>query len=210
MPKLSAAGARGFAMTPQEPAKSAKTTDGNIRNALIAAGLSGTVTLIVVIIAICGTSVMGFGVANLIDVVLIFGLAFGVYKRSRTCAIILAVYGGVNAIYMTYVHGISIMQFILEYFYIMAVPATFAHHKAVMLAEQGGEYPAAAAAAAPSQPPPLVRSYRIAAMGKDIGEHSPSTIRKMLREGSLSLTDYYFDHGTNAWQPLQNISEFRP
>jgi hypothetical protein len=63
-----------------------------IRNAWVAGLVSGVLTLIITLIAMAGHSFMGFSTLNLLDVFVIGGLTFGIYRRSRTCAVIMLVY----------------------------------------------------------------------------------------------------------------------
>jgi serine/threonine-protein kinase len=66
--------------------------EGAIRNAWMAGLISGALTLIVTLVAMAGYSFMGFSALNLLDVFVIGGLAFGIYRKSRTCAVIMLVY----------------------------------------------------------------------------------------------------------------------
>jgi serine/threonine-protein kinase len=110
--------------------KQATSDKKHIKYAWIAAVVSGSLTLLFVLIAIGGSPLFpGFGAANLLDVALLYGFAFGVYRHSRVCAILLASYGVFNAFYMASQTGFSIIQFVLLYFYCRAVPATFTYHK---------------------------------------------------------------------------------
>jgi hypothetical protein len=59
----------------------------SIRTAVIAGGISGTITLI---LSLIGWG--GFNLYNLLDVGLIYGLSFGIYRKSRICAVILFIY----------------------------------------------------------------------------------------------------------------------
>ena len=63
-----------------------------IRNAWVAAIVSAGITLLITLIAMSGTELMGFSAWQLTDVALILGLALGIYKKSRTCAVIMFVY----------------------------------------------------------------------------------------------------------------------
>jgi len=51
-----------------------------IKHAWIAAIFSGLITLIVTLFAIFGNSILGFTAWELGDVILIFGLAYGIYR----------------------------------------------------------------------------------------------------------------------------------
>lgn len=58
-----------------------------IKNAWITGIVSGSITLIFTLIAMNGSQILGFSIWNLSDVALIFGLTFGIYKKSRACAV---------------------------------------------------------------------------------------------------------------------------
>src|SRR5512137_1150006 len=63
-----------------------------IKNAWTAGIISGVLTLIVTIAAMAGYSILGFSALNLLDVAVIGGLTFGIYRKSRTCAVIMLIY----------------------------------------------------------------------------------------------------------------------
>src|SRR3546814_18215970 len=58
----------------------------------VAALFSAGVTLAVTLLAMSGTEMLGFSAWELFDVALILGLAFGIYKKSRTCAVLMLAY----------------------------------------------------------------------------------------------------------------------
>jgi len=60
-----------------------------IKGAWIAGCVSSGITLIVVLIAMSGTSLFGIDAWSLFDVAFMLGLSYGVYRKSRTCAILL-------------------------------------------------------------------------------------------------------------------------
>ncbi len=104
----------------------------HIKNAVIAACISGTITLIVTLAAISGTSLMGFSAWNFLDVFLIFGLAFGIYKKSRTCAILLFAYFLISKILIISETGKldgAIFSIIFFYYYLYGIIGCFAYHK---------------------------------------------------------------------------------
>jgi len=112
-----------------------KTADKFVWCAVIGSFLAGLATLFLIIIGQLSKSTTnyGFNLWNLLDVALFWGLAFGVFKRSRTCAIILFVYSLLNRIDMwqrTHDIGIAIgglaLVFVILYF--LGILGTFAHH----------------------------------------------------------------------------------
>lgn len=111
------------------PAKLAK----NIRNGWIAAIVSGVMTIAIMILAITtGTLANLFDIWTSLDVILIFVLAFGIYKKSRTAATIMFVYFLASKIWIVVETGRAsglLMGFIFLYFYFQAMVATYQYHK---------------------------------------------------------------------------------
>src|SRR3546814_18658066 len=60
-----------------------------IKHGWVAALFSAGVTLAVTLLAMSGTEMLGFYAWELFDVALILGLAFGIYKKSRTGDVLL-------------------------------------------------------------------------------------------------------------------------
>ena len=84
-------------------------------------------------ISIYGTSVAGMGAWNLIDVVLIFGLAIGIYRKSRVCATTMFIYFVVSKIIGWVDAGKPtglILTLIFIYYFFKGMVATFDYHKA--------------------------------------------------------------------------------
>jgi hypothetical protein len=104
-----------------------------IKAAWIAAVCSGTITLIVVVIAmVTGKKVMDLGLWNLVDVILIFGLAFGIYKKSRTCAVIMLVYFAASKIFQVVETGQAnglVMGILFTILFVQGVIGTFQYHR---------------------------------------------------------------------------------
>ena len=92
--------------------------------------MSGTLTLAFVVFA-KGSMENIFNLWALIDVGLIYGLAFGIYKKSRTCATIMFIYFLLSKIWIISQTGkpsgiiISILFLVL---YFQAMTATFQYH----------------------------------------------------------------------------------
>ncbi len=103
-----------------------------IKNAWITGIISGTITLIFTLIAMNGNQLMGFSVWNLTDVVLIFGLTFGIYKKSRTCALAMLAYFLLSKIIIIVQTGSfngSLLAIVFIYYYVYGVIGTFAYHR---------------------------------------------------------------------------------
>jgi hypothetical protein len=104
-----------------------------IRNAWTAGLISAVITTIVVLIAMSGTSILGMSAYQLIDVAVILGLTFGIYKKSRVCAVLmLGYFAFAKYVLISEGHagGSSLfMSLIFFYFYVQGVIGTFAYHK---------------------------------------------------------------------------------
>lgn len=103
-----------------------------IKGGWICAIISGCLTLFIAIIAILGFSVSSFADAwLLVDVVLIFILAFGIYKKSRTASTIMFLYFLISKISIVVetgrINGLFIGVLFL-YFYANAMIATYKYH----------------------------------------------------------------------------------
>jgi hypothetical protein len=109
----------------------------DIRNGWIAACISGVLTLAITIVATSGTKIYSFDAWSFLDVALIFGLAFGIYKKSRTAATIMLVYFIISKILLFAEAGKPtglIMAIIFGYYYTKAMIATYKWHSIRKLA----------------------------------------------------------------------------
>lgn len=96
--------------------------------ATIAAGFAALATL-----AFIFTGTLGFGLWQLVDVVSFVALAFGIYKRSRVCALLLFTLHLINRVDMwtrtqdiaTSFGGVAIIFAVI---YFLGILGTFAHH----------------------------------------------------------------------------------
>jgi tetratricopeptide (TPR) repeat protein len=102
-----------------------------IMAAVVAGALSGVVTLVLSIIG-----ALGFTLWNLIDAFVVLGLTFGVYKKSRVCAIALFVLYIGPRIWMMVTQPESIviwsslpMSILFGTFYFLGIRGTFAYHR---------------------------------------------------------------------------------
>ena len=60
----------------------------------------------------------------------------------------------------------------------------------------------------PVPPPPgAQQTYRVASNGKDLGEFPVSAIKQLIEAGKLTMQDYYFDHDSNDWMPLDCLPD---
>jgi hypothetical protein len=79
-----------------------------------------------------GTEMLGFSAWQLVDVGLIFGLAFGIYKRSRACAVVMLTYFVISKIILMAEAGKPsgvVLSIIFTYYFWQGVSGTFACHK---------------------------------------------------------------------------------
>jgi hypothetical protein len=105
-----------------------------IKSAWVAALISASVTLVITLIAMSGKNLFGFSAWELIDVTLIFGLAFGIYKKSRLCAVLMFIYFIASKIALMAQFGVSIsivVAIAFAYFFWQGISGTFAYHKVI-------------------------------------------------------------------------------
>ena len=77
---------------------------------------------------------LGYNLYNTIGVILFFGLFYGMYKKSRICAIILLLFSITHNIYYIII-GINLLGIIIDLlitlFFAYCVYGTFVYHKIV-------------------------------------------------------------------------------
>ena len=102
----------------------------HIARAWIAACVSAGITVIFGLLALVGEQVLpGFDAWILLDATVLGGLAFGVAKRSRVCAVILVIYGIANLVAATLEGRLSLLGFVFIYFYIRGAIEIFRYHR---------------------------------------------------------------------------------
>jgi serine/threonine-protein kinase len=102
-----------------------------IKQGWIAGLVSAAFTVIFVVMAMAGNSILGINAWGFIDVVVMAGLAFGVYKKSRTCAVLLLAFFALNKVLMWMEAGTPTgwpLALAFFWFYIMGVVGTFQYH----------------------------------------------------------------------------------
>ncbi|MES2297462.1 MAG: hypothetical protein V4582_10485 [Pseudomonadota bacterium] len=118
---------------PEDPIEIPATVLSSIKNAWIAGLVSATLTLAMTVYAIYGTSVLGASAWNLIDVALILGFSFGIYKKSRTSAVLMLVYFAGSKALMMYQQGVGggggILGIVFVILYWKGVTGTFEYHQ---------------------------------------------------------------------------------
>jgi hypothetical protein len=103
-----------------------------IKNGWMAGLISVAFTLVFVLISVFGTSILGLDAWAFIDVAVMAGLSFGVFKKSRTCAILLLAFFLLNKILMWMESGIPTglpLTLIFLWFFIQSVVGTFQYHQ---------------------------------------------------------------------------------
>jgi hypothetical protein len=104
-----------------------------IRNAWIAGIVSGCITILFTILAVSGVSIGDFSAWSLIDAVFFFGLSYGIYRKSRVCAVTMVLLFFIGKIMQfSELKEVPASMFpvaiIFLYFYLHGAVATFQYH----------------------------------------------------------------------------------
>jgi hypothetical protein len=105
-----------------------------IKIAWVAGIVSGVITLAVTLLSMSGTRLFGFNAWSFLDVALIFGLTFGIYRKSRVCAVVMLVYFVLSKIYLWTITPSFIgllVSLIFLFCYAQGVIGTFRYHSIV-------------------------------------------------------------------------------
>ena len=105
----------------------------HVTRAWMAATISAALTLIFGALAAAGLlATPGFDAWMLIDAAILGALAYGVWRRSRICAVLLLVYGIVNEVYAAFDEKahFSILRLVFIYFYFRGALQLFRDHRA--------------------------------------------------------------------------------
>lgn len=113
-----------------------------ITRAWVAGAISGSFTLLFTVLAVSGASQLGgMNVWSFLDVVLIFGLTFGIYKKSRTCAVLMFLYYAGSKALLFMENGAAGtglgLGIIFIIFFGMGIAGTFQYHALKRAATQG-------------------------------------------------------------------------
>jgi serine/threonine-protein kinase len=108
-----------------------------IKHARIAALVSGTITLAGSLSIIWNQTPSQFSFLNilsLLDVIFIFSMAYGIYRKSRICAVLMFEYFLLSKIFnisiSTHINsGVIMVGSIFLYFMFQGINGTFAYHK---------------------------------------------------------------------------------
>lgn len=97
----------------------------SIKVAFIAALISGSVTLILLLLNLAGIIDLGLTIIDFVDVILVFGLSYGIYRKSRAAAIIMVLYFIGSKIIMSPEFRIGAMSILFILIFIRGAVATF-------------------------------------------------------------------------------------
>lgn len=103
-----------------------------IRNCWVAGLISIAVTLIFMLVAIGGVNPLGMSIWSIADIVVMSALTFGVYKKSRVCAILLLSQFLLNKVIMWSQSGQASglpLALVFIWFYAQGVLGTFQYRK---------------------------------------------------------------------------------
>lgn len=104
-----------------------------VRTGWIAGVVSGVLTLAITLFVMSGHKFLFFNAWSLVDVVLIFGLSFGIYRKSRVCAVLMLVYFVGSKIFIYSQIGLPtgglIMPIVFFYCFVLGVQGTFLYHR---------------------------------------------------------------------------------
>jgi serine/threonine-protein kinase len=115
-----------------------------IKQARIAAMVSGTITLAGIVTLInnqTGGQLSLFNILAFIDVIFIFSMAYGIYRKSRECAFLMFVYFLLSKILIISTSprnsiGTFIIALIFLYFLFQGIRGTFAYHRCIACREK--------------------------------------------------------------------------
>ena len=196
------------------------------KSAILFAWILGVVkgigTLCLVVYSTCIEPVYGVGFEGLVDVAIALGLSFGIYRRSRACAVLMICYdlfcivagevekgngAALNAGYLI----------ALLYFFVQGARGTFAYHK---LTRQQ-------AAAPPDNSPPVieaispatpnvtmprsettpVHAYFILQDDEPEGPYSIEELRSLWNAGTITRETFYCEEGYDEWLRLEKMAD---
>ena len=104
-----------------------------IKNAWVAGVISASITVVFILISLAGTSLGGINAWSFFDVAVILALSYGIYRKSRTCAVLLFLVFLANKLIMWAgagnVSGFP-LALVFLYFFAQGIMGTFQYHKA--------------------------------------------------------------------------------
>jgi hypothetical protein len=105
-----------------------------IKRAWIAGVISGVITLMFTLIVMRGTQIPGVSAWTLVDVVLVFGLSYGIYRKNRVCAVVMLVYFAISKVYMMVVSGRVVgigLGLVFMYLFFKGIIGTLEYHRLI-------------------------------------------------------------------------------
>ena len=118
---------------PEKPSQSPMDVAAKkIKNAWVAGLISVGVTFAFVLISFAGESVVGVDAWAFIDTAIMLGLSYGVYRKSRACAVLLFAFFITTKLIMWGIAGnVSGLPVALVFmwFFAQGIMGTFQHHK---------------------------------------------------------------------------------
>ena len=103
-----------------------------IRAGCLAGVISAAITLVVTLVAIAGNPVLGFNAASFADVLVIVGLTLGIWRKSRTCAVLMLIYFLISK-YLLLRQGFNpagiVIAILFAWLYVQGVRGTFEYHR---------------------------------------------------------------------------------
>jgi serine/threonine-protein kinase len=112
-------------IVPQEIAK-------KIKNGWVAGLVSVVITTIFILISLAGTSIAGMSAWAPFDFALMSGLSYGVFKKSRTCAVLLLAFFALNKALILVGAGSATsvgLALVFLWFFYQGVVGTFQFHR---------------------------------------------------------------------------------
>jgi hypothetical protein len=103
----------------------------DIKRAVSAAVIVAGLDVVVLVLRLCGIPIPGVNVWILLDVAVVVGLAYGIYRFSRTCAILMLIYYltvFISLFGKTRILGL-VTRGVFLYFFGRGVQAMFTYHK---------------------------------------------------------------------------------
>ena len=118
--------------SPEPHFRSLDLPQKHVTRAWMAATISAGLTLVLSIAgAIDIITLPGYDAWNFIDVAILAGLAYGVWRRSRVCAVLLLLYGIANEVILAFdeTARFSLLRVVFIYFYFRGAIQIFRNHR---------------------------------------------------------------------------------
>jgi hypothetical protein len=118
--------------SPEPQFRSLGLPEKHVTRAWMAASIQAGLTLIMGVLAAAGVFVApGFDAWILVDAAILAALAYGVWKRSRICVLLLLMYAIGNEVYLALqeTSHFSILRLIFIYFYFRGTIQLFREHR---------------------------------------------------------------------------------